>query len=128
MTKKEIFDKIAETCADVCNVKVSDIISGSRKEDVVTARTLLIFWADAAGFSVESLVICTETNNANSINSVKARVEDYWTDRFAFHVLLKEVGKRLLDYAHSIGEDFDVQKPINKLRRITGKYYRGKRC
>lgn len=122
MTKKEIFDKIAETCADVCNVSVEDIINGSRKEDVVTARTLLIFWTDAAGFSVESLVKCTESNSPNSINSVKARVEEYWSNRFAFHVLLKEIGKRLLEFAHSIGEDFDVQKPVNHLRRITGKY------
>ena len=122
MTKKEIFDKIIETCAIVCNVSVDDILDGSRKEDVVTARTICIFWCDAAGFSVESLVKCCELANANSINNIKARIEDCWADRFAFHLLIKEVGRRLQDYARSIDEDFDVMKPINRLARITGKY------
>lgn len=122
MTKQEIFDKISETCADVCNVSVEDIICGCRKEDVVTARTLTIFWCLAAGFSVESLVHCTDSNNANSINSVKARIEEMWVDKFAFHMLVIETGKRLLSYAHSIGEDFDMWKPINHISKVTGKY------
>ncbi|MCQ2105949.1 MAG: hypothetical protein MJZ26_09175 [Fibrobacter sp.] len=122
MTKKEIFDKIVEITAEVCNVSHEDIMDGCRKEDVVTARTICVFWATAAGFSVESMVQCTETNNAHSINSVKARIEYYWTEKYAFHVLVKEVGKRLLDFAHSIDEDFDIWKPINHIRKITGKY------
>lgn len=122
MTKKEIFDKILRTTADVCNVSSDDIIDGSRKEDVVTARTICVFWCSAAGFSVESLVQCTEVNNAYSINAVKARIEEYWVDRFAFHILIKEVGRRLQNFARSIGEDFDVMKPVNHLSRVTGKY------
>lgn len=122
MTKKEIFDKITEITAEVCNVSQEDIMNGNRKEDVVTARTICIFWATAAGFSVESLVQCTDSNNANSINSVKARVETYWAEKFAFHVLVKEVGKRLLDFAHSIDEDFDIWKPIRHISKMTGKY------
>lgn len=121
MTKKEIFDKIAEITADVCNVSVDDILSGVRKRDVVTARSLLIFWCDAAGFSVESLVTCTDSNYANSINSVKARIEEYWRDQFAYHMLAKEIGVRLVDYAHEIGEDFDMWKPIRHMNRIAGR-------
>lgn len=93
MTKLEIFNKIAEICAAVCNVSVEDKMSGSRKEDVVTARSPLIFWCDAAGFSVESLVVCTDSNYANSINSVKAKIEEFWRERFAYHILAKEIGK-----------------------------------
>lgn len=122
MTKKEIFDKIVETCALVCNVSPDDIISGCRKEDVCTARALCVFWADAAGFSVESLVICCECNNANSINSVKSRIENMWIERWAFHLLASEVGRRLLTFAHSIGEDFDMYLPLKKMSKITGKY------
>lgn len=73
MTKKEIFDKIVEISADVCSVKASDIMEGSRKEDVVTARAISVFWLDAAGFSVESLLACTERANPQSINSIKAK-------------------------------------------------------
>lgn len=122
MTKRQIYDKIAEVTAEVCDVSVDDIHNGCRKEDVVTARTICIFWADAAGFSVESLLKCMDCNNANSINSVKARIEQMWIERFAFHMLIIEVGKRLLNYARSIEEEFDVFLPINKLRRITNKY------
>lgn len=121
MTKVEIFNKIAEICAAVCNVSVEDIMSGSRKEDVVTARSLLIFWCDAAGFSVESLVICTDSNYANSINSVKAKIEEFWRERFAYHILAKGIGKRLLEYAHEIGEDFDMWRPINRMAKLTGR-------
>ena len=122
MTKKEIFDKIVETCAEVCNVEVDEIINACRKEDVCTARALLVFWTDAAGFSVESMVKLCDCNNAQSINSVRSRIDDMWTDRFAFHMLVAEVGRRLLDYAHSIGEDFDVWRPIRKISKRTGKY------
>lgn len=122
MTKQEIFDKIAETCAEVCNVSVDDIINACRKEDVVTARALLVFWTDAAGFSVESMVKLCECNNANSINAVRGRIETMWTERFAFHMLVVEVGRRLLDYARSIGEEFDMWKPIRKISKATGKY------
>ncbi|CAJ0596541.1 unnamed protein product [Cylicocyclus nassatus] len=114
--------KILRTTADVCNVSSDDIIDGSRKEDVVTARTICVFWCSAAGFSVESLVQCTEVNNAYSINAVKARIEEYWVDRFAFHMLCREVGKRLLEYAHSIDEDFDMELPLRRIAKVTGKY------
>lgn len=122
MTKQEIFDKILDTCADVCNVDKADIINACRKEDVCTARAILVFWCDAAGFSVESLVKCCECNNANSINAVRARIEPMWKDKFAFHILVAEVGKRLLEYAISIGEEFDVLRPIRRIERATGKY------
>lgn len=122
MTKKEIFDKITEICAEVCSVSVEDILNGCRKEDVVTARTLVIFWCDAAGFSVESLVHLTDSNNANSINSVKSRIETMWIERFAFHMLVKEVGDRLLKFAHSIDEEFDVYLPLRRISKATGKY------
>lgn len=121
MDKKEIFNKIAEITADVCNVTVDDIMGRVKKEDVSIARSLLIFWANESGFSVESLVICTGSNYANSINSVKARIEEYWRDKWAYHILAKEIGTRLLDYAHSIGEDFDLEKPLKRMRNITGR-------
>lgn len=122
MTKQEIFDKILETCAEVCNVSKEEIINACRKEDVCTARAILVFWCDAAGFSVESLVKCCECNNVNSINSVRSRIETMWIEKFAFHLLVKEVGDRLYRFAQSIGEEFDVWLPIRKMSRHTGKY------
>lgn len=122
MDKRQIYNKITETTAEVCEVSVEDIQNGCRKEDVVTARTIVIFWCDAAGFSVESLLRCTETNNANSINSIKARQEDFWKTKYAYHMLVKEVGVRLLSYAHSIGEDFDMWQPLDHIAKTTGKY------
>lgn len=122
MTKQDIFNKIAEITADVCSVNVDDIMNSCRKEDVVIARGLLVFWTMAAGFSVESLLTCAELNNANSVNSVKAKQEDFWVNKFAYHMLAKEIGVRLLEYAHSIGEDFDMWMPLNHMSRITGKY------
>ena len=122
MTKVEIFKKILETCAEVCDVSSEDIMSGVRAENVVVARTICVFWCMSAGFSVESMLKCTDRTNANSINSITARVEDLWVNKFAFHILMKEVGKRLLDYAHSIGEDFDIVKPLNTIAKATDKY------
>lgn len=122
MTKQQIFDKIVETCADVCNVSTDDIINACRKEDVCTARALLVFWTDAAGFTAESMVKLCECNNANSINAVRSRIEKMWVERFAFHILAVEIGRRLLDYAHSINEDFDMWRPIRKISKATGKY------
>lgn len=122
MTKQEIFDKIIDTCAEVCSVAKEDIINACRKEDVCTARAILVFWCEAAGFSVESLMKCCDCNSANSINSVHSRIEQMWVERFAFHMLVAEVGKRLLDYAHSIGEDFDMYQPLRRISKATNKY------
>lgn len=122
MTKREIFDLIISETAYVCDVSAADIINAVRKEDVVTARAILVFWCDAAGFSVESLLKCCDCNNANSINAIKAKQEDFWVNRFAYHMLVKEVGERLHTYALSIGEDFDMWKPLDHMAKITGKY------
>ena len=122
MTKREIFNKILTETADVCDVSTVDIINAVRKEDVVIARAILVFWCDAAGFSVESLLKCCDCNNANSINAIKAKQEDFWINRFAYHMLVKEVGSRLYQYAQSIGEDFDMWKPLDHIAKITGKY------
>lgn len=122
MTKREIFDRIILTCAEVCDVKVDDIISGKRKADVSTARALLVLWADAAGFTTESMVNLCECNNANSINAVRARIEPMWIEKYSFHILAYEVGRRLLAFAHSIGEDFDLYKPLKRLSKATRKY------
>lgn len=51
MTKLEFFNKILETTAEVCNVKAEDIMNGCRKEDVCGARSIVVFWCDAAGFT-----------------------------------------------------------------------------
>lgn len=122
MTKREIFIKIAEICAIVCDVDIDELLNGCRKEDVVIARVIMIFWCDSAGFSVESLLSQMDKNNANSINSIKARTEELWSEKFAFHMLVAEVGHRLRNYAQSIGEDFDVMKPLRHMSKVTGKY------
>lgn len=72
MTKREIFDIIILTCAEVCDVSIDEIINGNRKADVSTARALLVLWADAAGLTTESMVSLCECRNANSINAVRA--------------------------------------------------------
>lgn len=122
MDKLEIFTLILNTCADVCYVSVEDVMNGAKKESVVTARALCIFWTDAAGFSVESLTQLTKSSHAASINSIKSKQEDFWCHRFAYHMLVIEVGKRLLDAAHEIGEDFDMWVPIRRIAKSTGKY------
>lgn len=122
MTKQEIFDKILDTCAEVCNVSKDDIINACRKEDVCTARAILVFWCDAAGFTGETMVKFCKCNGANSINSVRSHIEPMWKERYAFHLLVAEVGFKLLDYAHTIKEDFDIYKPLKKISKSTGKY------
>ena len=123
MTKQEIFDTIVEISASVCNVSTDDIMNQCRKFDAVTARSVATFWCIAAGFSVESLMRCADLQNHNSIDSIKAKIEEYWVERFAYHMLVREVGKRLLEVAHSIGEDFDAWKPIDHIQKNTGKVY-----
>lgn len=122
MTKREVFELILHTCADVCDVDAQEIINGRRTEDVSTARALLVLWCDAAGFTTESLVKLCECNNANSINAVRARIEPMWAERYVFHVLATEIGSRLLTFAHDIGEDFDMYKPLKRLSKAVGKY------
>lgn len=122
MTKQEIYNKILTITAEVCSVDLQDLINGRRTEDAVVARSVLIFWCTAAGFTCQSLLKYTGKKGANSIKSIQQQIEDFWKDKFAYHMLIKEVGNRLLDYAHSVGEEFDIERPIKHMSKITGKY------
>lgn len=122
MTKKEFFNKILETTAEVCSVSKESIMNGCRKEDVCGARSIVVFWCNAAGFTCQSLMGCIGKTGANSIKSIQSQIEYNWTNRFAYHMFLKEVGNRLYEYANSIGEPFDVEKALKPLRNSTGKY------
>lgn len=122
MTKKEFFNKILEVTADVCNVSKDEIMNGCRKEDVCGARSIVVFWCNAAGFTCQSLLTCIGRTGANSIKSIMEQIEYNWTNRFAYHIFLKEVGQQLLNYATSIGEPFDIEKPLKHMSKLTGKY------
>lgn len=122
MTKLEFFNKILETTAEVCNVSVDDIMNGCRKEDVCGARSIVVFWCNAAGFTCQSMLGCIGKRGSNSIKSIQSAIEYNWKNRFAYHMFLIEVGNRLLEYAKSLGETFDVEKAIKSLRISTGKY------
>ena len=123
MSKTEFFNTILQTTADVCNVKASDIMNGCRREDVCGARSIVVFWCNAAGFTCQSLLTCIGRTGANSIKSIQQNIEDYWKNRFAYHMFVKEVGERLLKVADSIGETFDIEKPMKHISKITNKYY-----
>ena len=122
MTKMEFFNKILETTADVCNVSARDILDGCRKEDVCGARSIVIFWCNAAGFTRSSLLTCIGRSGANSIKTINKNIEEYWKTRFAYHIFVKEVGTKLLRYAQSIGEEFDIEIPLKHMSKITNKY------
>jgi len=122
MTKLEFFNKILDTTAEVCNVKAEEIMNGNRKEDVCGARSIVVFWCNAAGFTCQSLMGCIGKRGSNSIKSIQAQIEYNWKYRFAYHMLLIEVGKRLLTYANTLGEEFDLDVALKSLRKSTGKY------
>lgn len=123
MTKKEFFDKILETSAEVCNVSKEEIMNGCRREEVCGARSIVVFWCNAAGFSCSSLLTCIGRSGANSIKSIQNNIEDWWVHRFAYHMFIKEVGIKLLNFAKSIGEEFDINIPLKRISKQTGKYY-----
>lgn len=122
MTKLELFNKILQTTAEVCNVSAQDIMNGCRKEDVCGARSIVVFWCNAAGFTCQSLLTCIGRSGANSIKSIMEQIEYNWANRFAYHLFVKEVGNQLLNYASEIGEVFDVEKPLKHMSKLTGKY------
>lgn len=123
MTKQEIFDKIVSVSSEVCNVSVDDIMKQCRKADVVTARSIATFWCLSSRLTVQDMMSCIGLKNHNSIDSIRAKFEDRWTDDYYYHMLILEVGIRLLNFAKEIGEEFDLWSPIEHLQKITGKIY-----
>ena len=122
MTKLELFNEILQITSEVCNVKAEDIMNGCRKEDVCGARSIVIFWCNAAGFTCSSLLTYIGRSGANSIKTINKNIEEYWKTRFAYHIFVKEVGTKLLNYAQSIGEEFDIKIPLKHMSKITNKY------
>lgn len=122
MDKKEIFALVMETTADVCEVTQEEMVGGSRREDVVLARSISVFWLIEAGFSVECIRKCAGIKSASHINAIKSKIEWMWTNIYAYHLLLKEVGFRLKLVAEEHGEEFNFDRPINHIRKTTGMY------
>lgn len=121
MTKREIFDKILEVCSVVCDVPQDKILSGCKKGSVVTARVLLVYWCINAGFKPESLVSLIGVTHVNAVNALNARAEDYWRNLPAFRLIAKDAGRRLNDYANTIGENFNISEPLQRMARVTGR-------
>ena len=122
MTKKEIFDKILGVAAEVCDVSSGSIINGCKEEDAVMARSIVVFWCYAAGFSTTDIAKQANVKNVTQVNNIKAKVEEYWVNKYIYHMVVSEVGKKLAGYADSIGEYFDYKKPLFHMSKITDKY------
>lgn len=122
MTKKEIFDKILGVAAEVCDVSTGSIINGCKEDDAVIARSVVVFWCYAAGFSTQDIAKQAGVSNATQVNNIKSKIEVYWTEKYIYHMILAEVGKKLAEYEDSIGEYFDYRKPLFHMSKITDKY------
>lgn len=123
MTKQEIFTHIIDTCARVCNVPKEDIIGSRRNDSIVIARSIAVFWLDAAGFSVDDIMRCTGRKNHECVDTIKKSIEGRWVKIWDYHVFVKEVGDSLHDIGQSYGIDFDIWKPIRRIQAITGRKY-----
>lgn len=124
MTKQEIFTHIIDTCARVCGVSNEEIMNGRKNDSVVIARSIAVFWLNAAGFSVADIMRCTGRKNHESIDSIKNKIEAYWSQIWDYHVFVEAVGSGLHDIGQSCGISFDMWKPIRRIQAITGvKYY-----
>lgn len=122
MTKKEIFDKILSVTAEVCDVTTESIINGCKEDDAVIARSVVVFWCYAAGFSTQDIAKQASVSNATQVNNIKSKIEVYWIEKYIYHMILAEVGKKLAEYADSIEEYFDYRKPLFHMSKITDKY------
>lgn len=122
MTKKEIFNKICQVTAEVCDVTTDNIINGCKEDDAVMARSIVVFWCYAAGFGTQDIAKQARVSNATQVNNIKAKIEEYWCKKYIYHMIVSEVGKKLSEYANSIGEYFDYRKPLFHMSKITDKY------
>ena len=123
MTKKQIFDTIVTVSAEVCNVTVEDIMNQRRTADVVTARSVATFWCLSSNLTVHDMMACIGLNNHNSIDSIRTKFEHRWEYEYCYHMLILEVGIRLLNIANEHGEHFDMWAPIEHIQKTTGKVY-----
>lgn len=120
MNKREIFDKICEVTSEVCYVGTVDIINGCKERDCVMARSVVVFWCNAAGFSASEIAKLANVRNVTQVNNIIAKIEEYWSDIYLYRMIVKEVGKILSNFAKTINSDFDFNKPISHIQKITG--------
>lgn len=117
MTKKEVFDTIVRTTADVCSVSPDDIKGSCKRESVVAARAIVVFWLDKAGYRTDDIMDLAGRENPEPVNKIKRRIEEYWKE-WLFRTLTLEVGTRLEKIAQEIDNDFDLNIPLNRMREI----------
>lgn len=121
MTMQEIFDTIVEVSAEVRGVEKEVMYSDSHAHAVAEARSLAVFWLTAAGFETDDIVRFACKRNAESINKIKRNIEVYWTEKYCYRECIIEVGRRLHEHALMIDNPFDINVPIEHIRRITKK-------
>lgn len=122
MTMQEIFETIVQVSAEVRGVEVDDMYSSSHAHALAEARSMAVFWLSAAGFETDDIVRFAHKRNAESINKIKRNIEVYWVEKYHYREGIIEIGRRLHEHAIQIENPFDVNIPINHIRRITKKH------
>lgn len=121
MTMQEIFETIVDVSAEVRGVNKQLLYSDNHSHAVAEARSLAVFWLSAAGFETDDIVRFAHKRNAESINKIKRNIETYWTEKYCYRECIIEVGRRLHEHALMIENPFDINVPIDHIRRITHK-------
>lgn len=95
MTKRELFNLILNTTADVCEVAVSEILDGKRTMDVVDARCIAMHYLRKYGLTTRDILRLFGRNNLNSVNSIVSAFEVKHSQSFCFRSNEKEIRKIL---------------------------------
>lgn len=120
MDKRAVYERILKVTAEVCDVDVEEMTDGTRREVVVEARSVCIFWLTAVGCSMEGIKGCTGMKSSGWIGAIKARQERMWREKPLYRMMVREVGRRLKDKSEELGMEIDIEAPVEHMRRRTG--------
>lgn len=123
MNKLNLFEQIVQICSEVCSVEASSVMGTNRSESVVMARSIVVFYCTAFGMPVTDILSLTGRTHPNSVNSIKAKMERLWCERYSYHIWIREVGERLTKVLADNGEEFDYNPHIYHIQKVTNKFY-----
>ena len=95
--KTALLRQILEVVASVCEISCEEIVSHTKRSDVVDARVIFVFYCTKYGFQAATLAQFLDRTRQASIRDCLSNYKIFSAQSAVFRFLSKEVGGKLAE-------------------------------
>ena len=93
--KTALLHQILEVVSSICEIPCEEIVSHTKRADVVDARVIFVYYASRYGFPTATIAKFINRTRVCSVNDHLANYKNFSAQSVAFRLLSKEVDGKL---------------------------------